>query len=69
MDEKKGITSSAFLGTLPVVATMLGSAVAVGDLSDAVRIALVAGAVLLQASYLLGNALVKLKTPCPPSNP
>lgn len=61
MNEKRGITSSAFLATAPLAATMLGAALAQPGISDAVRIALIAGAVLTQAAYVVGNALVKRK--------
>jgi len=61
VDEKKGITSSAFLSTIPLAGTMLGFAVGSLGLSDPVRIALVAGAVLVQLGYVLGNAIVKAK--------
>jgi hypothetical protein len=61
MNEKKGITSSAFLATAPLSATMLAAALAQPGISDAVRIALVAGAVLVQVGYVIGNALVKRK--------
>ena len=43
MSEKRGITSSAFLATAPLAAMLVGAALAQPGLSDAVRIALVAG--------------------------
>lgn len=59
--EKAGFLSSPFWVTAPLAGTMLTAALAAGTLSDPVRIALIAGAVLTQAAYVVGNALVKAK--------
>jgi len=61
LDEKKGIFSSAFLGTIGTVVGLGASALALPDLSDCVRMSalVVVGAVMV--AYILGNAMVKWK--------
>lgn len=61
MNEKNGITSSAFIGTIGTVVGLGASALALPGLTDCVRMTALIAVGAVMVAYIIGNAIVKLR--------